>query len=1031
MKKLLIGFLLGISIVARIAYAAPVFNYSRTVIPETNTTYDLGSSTPVKLWNNIYTNNLLVNSQAGTGGCAYFDSSGYLLGGSSCSGGGGGGSGGGFSTSSPNLITTSFPNATGAMVGINSSTPRAILVVKGISGTTTPTFIVASSTNGSLLQVAFNGSTTLSSLGTGLVRSSSGSLYTDTTTYLTSALTSISALTGPVVHIATTSDTNILISVSTSTANTITLIPSFTGTLAAARLNANVVQGVTNDTNVTGTISAQNLTLGWTGTLADGRIASASAWNAKLTTVSTTTPITGSGTAGSPIACPTCVTSVTASGVLSSSGGTTPAITFTGLLPVANGGTGANNLTTGNILFGNGTSAVGTSTNFQWLTASNTQQITGTTTVSNAVLIGTTTLTSPFIQGQTPLAMQGTINNYFETNIQNKSNGTLASSDYTVTADNGTATTYYANFGINSSGFTKTSELSGTGNDAYITNSDASLIIATASTTNANALLKFISRGTIIATGTQAGFQFLNASTTGLTATSICLTGDVCRTTWPVGGSGSVSGGTIGFVTRWASSTGLTIGTLRDNGTVAGVNATSSTVSFNIQQTGALNPFVISSSTSNSYLTVLANGNVGIGTSTPAKPLEVWGTTAGGIVRFTRDVTTAIAPNTLYGTQDLTLYTSSSTVTTFPDLTGPTMTFSIATGTDPSTKRVSIADIGVRRDGLDTTGDIIMRAYNAGNLANSAFFQVQGSTTLPSIYVQGALGALTTFTVASSSGVSQFSVAGNGSTTVANLGTGCVGVSSGALYTTPCGSGSVSGSGTNGYIARWTSSSALSTGVFIDNGTVGGINATSSTVSLNVQGSTTLDPFNVSSSTGTSILRVTALGRVGIGTTTPISNFALQGTSGQTANLFSLASSSGSTLFSVTSAGATSINTSATSSSAFLITNPSGQTNLQVDQTAITTGLTIGTTTTSSLYSAGSLVIVGSTASTTMPYLLLASSTGESIFKVSNNATTTILMDNPITTKGTCLKLKDADGTGYTYVVANNGVLTASTGSCE
>lgn len=45
----------------------------------------------------------------------------------------------------------------------------------------------------------------------------------------------------------------------------------WTGTLAAARLNSNVVQAITNDTNVTGSISAQNLTLAWSGQLAVGR----------------------------------------------------------------------------------------------------------------------------------------------------------------------------------------------------------------------------------------------------------------------------------------------------------------------------------------------------------------------------------------------------------------------------------------------------------------------------------------------------------------------------------------------------------------------------------------------------------------------------------------------------------------------------------------------------------------------------------------------------------------------------------------
>ncbi len=45
----------------------------------------------------------------------------------------------------------------------------------------------------------------------------------------------------------------------------------WSGTLAAARLNGNVVQAVTSDTNVTGSIATQNITLGWTGTLSLAR----------------------------------------------------------------------------------------------------------------------------------------------------------------------------------------------------------------------------------------------------------------------------------------------------------------------------------------------------------------------------------------------------------------------------------------------------------------------------------------------------------------------------------------------------------------------------------------------------------------------------------------------------------------------------------------------------------------------------------------------------------------------------------------
>jgi hypothetical protein len=72
---------------------------------------------------------------------------------------------------------------------------------------------------------------------------------------------------------AITNDTNITGSIS---AQTLTL--GFTGTMAAGRLNSNVVQSVTNDTNVTGSIAAQALTLGWTGTLAKGRTLAATVY---------------------------------------------------------------------------------------------------------------------------------------------------------------------------------------------------------------------------------------------------------------------------------------------------------------------------------------------------------------------------------------------------------------------------------------------------------------------------------------------------------------------------------------------------------------------------------------------------------------------------------------------------------------------------------------------------------------------------------------------------------------------------------
>ena len=64
---------------------------------------------------------------------------------------------------------------------------------------------------------------------------------------------------------------------------------------------------------------------------------------------------------------------------------------------------------------------------------------------------------------------KGTINNYLQLNIQNKSAGTNASSDVVATADNGNESVNYIDMGINSSGYTNSSYpiLSGV-NNAYL-----------------------------------------------------------------------------------------------------------------------------------------------------------------------------------------------------------------------------------------------------------------------------------------------------------------------------------------------------------------------------------------------------------------------------------------------------------------------------------------------------------------------------------------------------------------------------------
>lgn len=88
----------------------------------------------------------------------------------------------------------------------------------------------------------------------------------------------------------------------------------------------------------------------------------------------------------------------------------------------------------------------------------------------------------------------------------------------------------------------------------------------------------------------------------------------VATSTLGIGGGG-VSGGTTGYDALFTSPTAVSEGIVIDNGVVAGINASSSTVSFNIQGSGSLNPFNVASSSGSSLFTVLANGNVGIGTT--------------------------------------------------------------------------------------------------------------------------------------------------------------------------------------------------------------------------------------------------------------------------------------------------------------------------------------------------------------------------------------------------------------------------------
>lgn len=175
-------------------------------------------------------------------------------------------------------------------------------------------------------------------------------------------------------------DTNVTLTLGGSPAVALLAATSITvgwsGTLAAGRLNSNVVQAVVNDTNVTGSIAAQSLTLGWTGTLADSR----------LSTTTVTAASYGSATQVGTF-------TVSATGRLTAASNVT-------ITPAASSITGAQNLSVGvslNIIAGTGTGAT-----LQAITIDTIQGIRTVDTPTFAALIlgtATTSLTTLDVEG--------------------------------------------------------------------------------------------------------------------------------------------------------------------------------------------------------------------------------------------------------------------------------------------------------------------------------------------------------------------------------------------------------------------------------------------------------------------------------------------------------------------------------------------------------------------------------------------------------------------------------------------------------
>ena len=399
-------------------------------------------------------------------------------------------------------------------------------------------------------------------------------------------------------------------------------------------------------TGLTGT--ATSLSIGGTAALATS-LAGGAAGSVPYQSAANTTTLLAAGTNGQVLTLasgvPSWATPTTGTVTSVSGTGTVNGITLTGTVTssgsITLGGTlgsiANSQLTNSSITFGATAAALGTTVSgFNAVTIGATTASTGAFTYLSTSSATSTTPTLSFNGSNTDLALGATVSgSYLQTIMQNKSATAGASTNYVLSNDSGTDSTYYGEFGMNSSVFSASTpaDFFSINNGIYFSGHDGDVTIG-----SGNGYKTYFAWGStgqsahvINATGaiglntnlgtTPAGSGTTNFGTSGQVLTSA---GSAATPTWTTISSGlTISDDTTTNASRYLTITSAT------SGTITAANTSSTKLSYN-PSTGLLS-FISATMAGTASAYAFKTPNI-------AEPTTVSATAATGTINY--DVTT-------------------------------------------------------------------------------------------------------------------------------------------------------------------------------------------------------------------------------------------------------------------------------------------------------------------------------------------------------------------------------------------------------